>query len=132
MPVDHQVVGFDVAMDNSQGVGVAKAISGCCGELEGFCFGDLAAGPQLLLEGSLMHEFHRVVVGIIFMADVEHLHDIGMVEAGGCTSFGDETGHEHRVLGEFLGQHFEGDFTMQADLFSAVDGPHATLAENFD
>ncbi len=58
--------------------------------------------------------------------------DVRMVQGRGGLGLALETGQGLRIFGHFVGQEFEGDKTVQLDVFSFVDNAHAAATELLD
>jgi len=58
--------------------------------------------------------------------------DIGMVQCGCGLGFALEAAECLRVAGNFLGQKFQGDETLQAGVFGFVDDAHTSAVDAFD
>jgi hypothetical protein len=58
--------------------------------------------------------------------------DVRMIQGGRSLRFALESGQSLRVFGDFIGQEFQGDETMQLHVLGLVDDTHATAAELLD
>ena len=60
--------------------------------------------------------------------DVEHRHNVRVLQLGGGARLRDELGDERGVLGLRLIEHLQGDLSVEASLFGAIYGAHAASA----
>ena len=78
----HQVLGLQVAVDDAVGVGAREGARRLRGEVE-----ELAERQRLvrerLAQRAALHQLHRDVEGALLVADVEHRHDVRVVERRG-------------------------------------------------
>ncbi len=81
-----------------------------------------------LIEALTLDELHRVEVNSVLLADVEHGHDVGVVQAGRHASLALESFEEYRVAGQVCGQDLECDVPAQRLLNGFVDDSHSTAA----
>jgi hypothetical protein len=116
---DLHVGGLQVAMDDAALVSVLEGLSDLAGVVE--CMGRRRGTRQ----GVAFHEFHDQRA----LFDAVDGGDSGMVEAGENLGFAGEARETVGVIGEEIGEDFDGDFAVQAGIDCAVDRAHATLAE---
>ena len=65
----------------------------------------------------------------VLLANVVNGADVGMIQGGCRLGFALETGQGLRVAGNFRGQKFEGNETVQAGVFGLVNHAHAATAQ---
>jgi hypothetical protein len=63
------------------------------------------------------------------LADFVDGANVGMVEGRGCAGFAAETLDDLDVLGEFIGQEFQGDGTAELGIFRFVNDTHASATQ---
>jgi hypothetical protein len=129
-PLDHHVLGLQVAVDDPAGVCLAQGREDLGAdpddaglrqrELLGDDAGEVPAGQ--VLHG---HE-QRPVLGL---AEVEHGDGVGVVEAGGGLGLAVEPLRHLRVVGEAAVQHLQDHRPVQGEVAGLVDLAHATLAD---
>ena len=130
VPIDHQVVGLDVPVDDPHLLREAEAVGRVVNDAQRVLDRNLAVALEPLLDRALVHELHRVEVGVALVVDVIDLHDVGVVEPRRGARLGLEPRDEDRVLRQLGRQHLERDLAVEADLVGAVDLAHAALAED--
>ena len=82
-----------------------------------------------LLERASLEELHRDVVGAVPLAAVEHLHDVGVLQAGGRRRLAAEALDELVVLGEAPVQHLQRDLAAELRVLGAVHVGHPAGAD---
>ena len=127
---DEDVVGFEVAMDDADGVGGGEALAGGGEDLE-----DLAPGAALVgepgaqgLAGDQLHGDEELVVDA---ADLVDLDDVGVGEAGEGLGLALEAGlaDAEAVVVDAGAQELEGDAAVELGVVGGVDDGHAAVAE---
>lgn len=128
----HQVLGFDVAVDHAELGGVGEGFGGFGGELAGAVHVERATGFDQGVQGAPLDEFHGDVVVAAGIADFVDLDDGGVFEGGGGARFADEL-FDAVSLGAGLAlEALEGDLAFEGGVFGADDLAHASLAEDGD
>ena len=69
---------------------------------------------------------------VVFVADVEYLDDIRVVESGDRARFVMESLDEGGIVRQVLGEHLHSYRTPERELMGFVDDPHSALAELFE
>ena len=126
---DHDVLGFDVAVDEAGLVGVGQGLAGLDDELEGFLLGVAFALFELVVDGLAFHVFHDEIVEAVGLADVHRTDDVGVVELGGGLSFLVEAVDEFLVLAHALGEDLDGHDAVQGNLAGLEDRGHRAGAQ---
>jgi hypothetical protein len=127
--IEHEVVGFDVAVDHALIVRELEAASGL----------QDVAGGQFHIEGALLldegaerlafDELHAEEVRAAVLANVVDLHDVVVRELGRSVGFSGKANEKPRVACQ-LGLHgLDGHVAVERDLACEVDGAHASFAE---
>ena len=78
-------------------------------------------GARLAVD--VLHDDELALGGLV-EPEVEHLHDVGVHEAGGGQRLAAEARDEVRVLGEVLGQQLDRDVALQARVEGQLHGRH--------
>ncbi|GEM_PF-7038164 len=78
---DHDVVGFQISMDNAAVMCSANSICQRNGKLENLARLHTSLRDQLR-EGLALHKFHRDEVDLVGLLDGEDGHDVGVAERG--------------------------------------------------
>ena len=58
--------------------------------------------------------------------------DVGVVQHRDRLCFSDELSLRPRVRDEFAGEEFQGDLSIQTEVFRQIDGSHSALAQTTD
>ena len=85
-----------------------------------------------MLQGHAIQELHGDEGLAFVLANVMDGADVGMVQRRRGLCFALETRQGLRIVGEFLGQEFQGHEAVQARVFGLVHHTHAAAAELFD
>ena len=89
------------------------------------------AGNQVL-ERRPVKKFHDEKSASVFLANVVHGADVGMVESGSGLRFAAETLQRLPILGKVLRKKFQRDEAAEACIFSLINHPHAAATEFLD
>ena len=85
-----------------------------------------------MLQRHAFQIFHHNECPAIFFADFVDRADVRMIQRGSCLGFTTKTLECLVVEGYFIGQEFQGDKPVQAQIFRFVDNPHTAAAEFLD
>jgi hypothetical protein len=85
-----------------------------------------------LLQILTLEELHHHVEVALVLDEVEDGDDVGMIELGGVAGLTLEALHEIRIRVERLGNHLDGDVTVEDRVVALVDLAHRTLADLTD
>ena len=125
----HDVLRLDVAVDDVLVVGHGEGLAHLGADFSGLALVDGAA----LLNGGLQvgpaHEFHDDVVGLVVLAPVVHVHDVGALQIRGSGGLLAEALGERGVGGELRQHHLHGDDAAQRAVLGAVHLGHAADAD---
>ena len=127
--VDHDVVGFDVAVDNVVSVCFEECLCYLADDFEGVGYVQLPLFADEVYEGGAFYEFHGDVVVSVGFADGVGDDDVGVVELCGGACFVQEPFYEVVVGGEVWGEDFEGDDALEGLFVGFVDDAHASASE---
>ena len=85
-----------------------------------------------MLQRQAVEILHGDEVLTFALVNLEDHADVGVVQGrrGLCLAL--ETGQSLRVLGDFIGQEFQGDEAMQLHVFGFVDDTHPSTTKFFD
>jgi hypothetical protein len=78
-----------------------------------------------------IEKFHGNECARIMLADVVNGADVGMIQRGSGLRFALESRQCLRVFGNFIGQKFQGDKTLEACVFRFVDHTHSAAPQFF-
>ena len=78
--------------------------------------------------GDVLHHDEVLVLALV-EAEVEHLHDVRMHQAGGRQRLAPETRDERRVVGEVLGQQLDRHVALEPLVERQLHGRHPADAE---
>jgi hypothetical protein len=128
---DEDVGGLDVAMDDALGVGGVEGV----GDFEG----DFEEGVEVegvavdaMLKGGAVEILHGDEGLAVLFADVVDGADVGVVQGGGRLGFAFEAGEGLGILGDVVGEEFQGDVAVKARVLGFVDNAHAAATELFE
>src|ERR1700758_5529052 len=85
-----------------------------------------------VLQGLSFEQFHGHEGTAFDIADIVNGADVGMVESGGCAGFAAEAIDGLRIVGNALGNEFQGDVAAEARVLRFVNYAHPTAAEFLD
>ena len=126
--VDHQVLGLDVAMDDSRFVRRGEAGGGLCDEIERPAHFD-RAGLEQLAKRLPVDVLHRDEVAVLRDADVVDRDDLRMVERGNRPRLLREPAPDLRVGEESLREELQRDLPTERRVFRQEDLAHPAGAE---
>src|SRR5437660_1542581 len=130
MPImcDHDVVGLQVAMNNSCGVRlcqpfrdmlqVSQQLSQCS-----------ALAMNLLAERNAFHKLHRNEVRAIVFPDLEDLRNVGMAQCRRRFSLANETLHPIAIRRHVSGKNLERDLTSESHVLGQISLAHSAFAD---
>ena len=78
-----------------------------------------------------VQKFHGDVSSAIFLPNVVNRADVGMIECRSGLRFSLKAAQGLRVLGDVVGQEFQGDVAVQPGVLGFIHHTHATYAESF-
>ena len=126
---DHDVLGFDIAMDEVALMGVLERVGDLDGDLRRLGFLDALALLDAIVHGGTVDILHHEVVVLAGLADVVGGDDVWMIELGGGAALFVEALDELVVVGELLGEDLDRDESIEAELPGEEDGGHGPGAE---
>jgi hypothetical protein len=127
---DEEIRGLDVAMNDAALVGSFERVEDSDADFEELIERNGLA-VDAMLERDALEQLHCDVGDAVVFVNVVNRADIGMIQGRGSLRFAPETLERQRILGDVVGQKFQGDETLQFRIFSAKDDAHATAAEFF-
>ena len=130
---EHDVFGFDVAVDDAVAVGVAQGQGGLAGNVEGLLPGQGAPLVQDLAHVLAGHVFHDQVVDVAVGAIVEHRDDVHLgrrlAEARDELGLLGEALQKAHVLAELRVEDLDRNSLPVAQVLGQVDPGHAAAAQ---
>ncbi len=126
---DHDVFGFDVAVDKTGLVGVDEGFGDLDGEGESLFFGITLAFFEFIVDGVAFDVLHDKIVASIGLTDVHGTDDVGVIQFGRGAAFLVKAFDEFGVIAGAVGEDFDGDDAVEGELFSLVNGGHGTGTE---
>ncbi len=128
---DHDVGGFEVAMDDALFVRGGERVGDSLGDFDDLR-GRKATGVREAVERLAFDEFHGEEVDAFGFFDREDGDDVRMIERGDGTGFALEAS-EAIGVGRGVGrENFEGDVPLEFYVGGAIDLAHAAGAEGAD
>ena len=108
VPQNHNVVGFDVPMDNPPAVGVAQRLCNLRDKVEGFPpIEFIPLFLHVLLQGNAINQLHYNIFQLRGPAYIVHRHDIGVGQHGNRLGLIVEPAAKFRVLRQVLPQNLD-------------------------
>ena len=95
---NHNVLRFDVPMDDTTAVGMGKSAHDLTDKMQGFPPIQLTAALHVLLQGNTVNQFHDDVLDAIAAGHVIDRDDVGVAQLGDCQGFIPETAAEVLIL----------------------------------
>ena len=128
--IEHDVGGFDVAMDDAQGVRVGERQRQLPSDLAGIRRRDRTDNSRELAQIQSINKFHRQILHTRVRACIGGGDDSGMLQLSSGTNLAFEALQRLRVrpLGR---DEFEGDDLFQLGMFGAIDTPHTAASDAF-
>ena len=122
--------GLDVAVDDAFGVGRVEAIGNFDGDVEELGNFD---GPALdaVLKSLPFEKFHGDEGAAFEFANIVNGADVGVIEGGSGAGFAMEALDGLGIIGNVVGEEFEGDVAAEAGVLGFVDHAHPAAAEFF-
>src|ERR1700722_15411644 len=112
--------------------------TGAMGDVQSFC--DFNSNLQQFREGQralaqtlgkrlAVEELHNQEFGAVLRADIVEMADVRVIQRGNSTGLALETLLEFGIVGQMSGQNLDGNRSIEARIFGAVDLTHAPGAE---
>src|ERR1700675_4865047 len=125
---DKNVCGFDVAMDDPFGVGRVQRIGNLNRQAEqNVGLEGLSGDP--MLERQSIQKLHHDEGLTILLPDFIDRADIGMVEGRGRLRLPLEASQCLGILGDIIGEKFQGDKSAQSYILGLVDDAHSAASD---
>jgi hypothetical protein len=119
---------LQVAVDDAALVGVVDRLGQHRNDLgRGLC--RLRSPRRRLGQAAAVHELQREERQAVVRADLVHLHDVGVLEAGHCLRLGPETGQLLLPRVRAGQNHLRGHGAVQGRLPGLVDDAHAAAPQ---
>ena len=120
-------------MDHAALVGVVSRLADLCRQGDHLADAQVSLGGVQALQAGLQglphDELHHHVIQVAIVAEIEHLHDIGMSQVRHRGGFFFEAAEEFRVVGEVGMDQLDGYRPAQVGVISLVHRGHASLAD---
>ena len=123
------VRGLDVAVDDAADVRGLEGLRGLCRHAGGLARGERSVAAEDRRQVLALDDLHDQVRPGFALAEVEHGHDVGVVERCGSACLVAESGEEVGVLAELRSQQLDRHVAIELRIAGAVDGGHPALAE---
>jgi hypothetical protein len=122
---------LDVAVDDAFGMRGIERVGNFDSERENQFRFQRTPGDAVL-QRHAVEILHGDEVLTLPLVNLEDHADIGVVQRRSGLCFALEAGMSLRVLGDFIGQEFQGDEAMQLHVLGFIDDTHPPAAEFFD
>jgi hypothetical protein len=127
--IDHDVGGFEVAMEHATLVCRGESCAQLTGEIERLVFWQPPDAAEQGREVLAVHILHREKRQPVHLADVVHPADVLVRDLPGEAHFGVELREADRVGLERRGQELHGDGLTEGQVVGAIDLSHAALTD---
>jgi hypothetical protein len=132
VPVDHDVLRLEVAVDDADPVGFLEAFADLAGDAHGLAHGQGADAVNEALEVFPGHVLHGDEVGLALAAEVVHPADVPVRDRSGQPQLAAEA-FDRPFVGRDLGvEQLEGQLFADLGVVDLVDAAHAALAQVLD
>jgi hypothetical protein len=129
---DHDVVGFEVAVDDAEVVGGLETVGALAEEVNGAGQGKRAGFLEHGGERLALHELHGEVDGAVFrLAEVVDRADVGVIDPAGVGGLAIETGNGLRIVAHPGAHHLDGALPPHLDVLGEIDRAHPAFAQLF-
>jgi hypothetical protein len=133
LPVDHDVLGFEVTVDDAQPVGFRQALADLLADEDRFSHSERADPPDQALQVLAGDIFHRDVVGAVFvLAEVVHSADVLVGNFAGQLELIPEALDDPLVLHDLRLQNLERHDFFDLFIKDFIDAPHPPFAQVLD
>jgi len=125
---EHDVAGFEIAMNDAGAVGLVESVGDFRADLENL-IGRKRAFGNALRERFALDAFHDQEIGAVLRADIEERADVWVIQSRDGFGFTLEAELGGSVGGEMVRENFDGDRAVEAGVACAVDFAHAAGTE---
>jgi len=127
---DEHVVGFEVAMDDADGVGGGQCRRDLPGDEDGLLDGHSIDAAKPVGKALALQELHHHVGHPLGEdADVDDVDDVGMLDRVGGPGFVEEALHVAGVGSAFRLQDLDGGFALEKGMNRKIHRPHPTFSK---
>lgn len=126
---EHEVAGFDIAVDDAAFAGVSEAFYGLQGYGDGVFGFEAVFAFHALGHGFAVDILHYEIEQALVIAKGVDVNDIGMVQAGNGSGLASESACGVFVLQEFFAHELYGDFAFEVCVEGKPDFAHSASAE---
>jgi hypothetical protein len=126
--IEKHVVGFQVAMDNPNGMRGCQSRDGLAADVQAFGLTKDASCFEGVAEALSLNQLHRVKMKAVLAPKVVNLDEMRVVEACRCPCFAGESRHDRFAERDVGVQNFDCDAPIERELMRTVDragGSHA-------
>src|SRR5207302_1341360 len=125
---DHHVLGLEVAMHNTGGMGLGQTLGDLCCDIQSSLDGQRARVEQRA-QGLAIHKFHGDKRGCALTTHVVDGNNVGMIKGRGSAGLLLEAAQALGIGGELRGENLYCNLASEAALGGAIDLSHAAGAE---
>ncbi len=129
VPVNHDVLRFQIAMDDTLRMGGLKTAANLENDLGGLFRIEFAALPKHRVQLASFDVLHADEAQPARDAQVVNPHHVPMRHLASQHQFLLEALDDNRIVRQFLANNLDGDQTIEFQIASLVHGTHAALAE---
>ena len=130
--VEHDVAGLDIPVDDPLGVGVLETRADLVADGEGEVHRELFPPVEDIPEALAFDELHHHHVRSLVDAEIDDLHDVLVIERGGCFGLEDEAPGEVLVGGEVVVELLDGDDAVERGLDRPVQDGRPTGGDELE
>jgi hypothetical protein len=127
--VDQDVVGLDVAVDDSALMGVSERIRDVTEDSPRLVNRERTVVVQQLRDIVARDVRHHKENDAACLVDGVNIYDVRVVELRGHLGLAQKPGLDFAAERQFGWQYFDGDRALQTPIFGAIDDPHAAASD---
>lgn len=125
--IQEQVGGLDVSVNNSLLASLTQCLCRLQGEAKRVCHTQSSMMGDMPGKVLPFHKLHHQVVLLAFLSEIMDLHNVRVIEGGGCLGFSYESGNESLVGSQLRAENLDSHPAIQSGLNGLINFPHAPL-----
>ena len=130
--IDHNVLGFEVAVDDAQPVSFSQSFTDLLGDVNRSSCGQLSGSADEAFQILPGDVFHGDVVSSLLFSEVEHAADVAVGDHPGGLQLVAEAFDRFFIRSDLGLDELEGDFLLDLLILDPVDLTHSALSQLLD